>query len=196
MIHRRSFEPTKRSVTEARHFAQSVLSDLTEEVVSTVGLMVTELATNAVRHAATAYEVSIEKDQGGIHVEVADTGGGQAARRSPVVTEPSGRGLEIVAKLSDEWGVKQSSALKGKAVWFKVQTGNRNVTSTEQPDQRGDSEQLRDSDQRHRSRRGRLNGHDPDDRQQRCSRSLRADLRTAGDRLLYSSCTERAPFGD
>jgi anti-sigma regulatory factor (Ser/Thr protein kinase) len=117
---RRRFARERESVPKARHFAQRVLSGLPEEIVSTVALMVSELATNAVQHAATDFEVAIEQVDGEIRVEVSDNGGGQATRRSPAPSESSGRGLQLVEVMADQWGVRVAPRNTGKTVWFQL----------------------------------------------------------------------------
>jgi anti-sigma regulatory factor (Ser/Thr protein kinase) len=81
--------------------------------------MVSELATNALRHAETPFSVRVEQVPGTVRVEVADGGEGQPAVRSPEPSEPSGRGLRIVESLSESWGVTAASGA-GKTVWFTV----------------------------------------------------------------------------
>jgi hypothetical protein len=81
--------------------------------------MVSELATNCIRHTDGGFELTITRTGGGIRVEATDGAGGTPAMRSPKPTDPSGRGLKIVDMLSAEWGVDQHAAA-GKTVWFTV----------------------------------------------------------------------------
>jgi anti-sigma regulatory factor (Ser/Thr protein kinase) len=83
-----------------------------------VELMATELATNCVQHAQTAFELTIDHGQGQIRIEVRDTGPGRPVPRSPTPSERTGRGLRIVEAMSDSWGIDPSS--RGKTVWFTV----------------------------------------------------------------------------
>ncbi len=64
MRHSRTFPPTRESVAAARRFIEPLLSDLDPDVAHTVKLMVSELATNCVRHAGTPYTMTID-DRGG-----------------------------------------------------------------------------------------------------------------------------------
>ena len=68
-------------------------------------LLVSELVTNAVEHAATAVEVVMSATESTLRLEVRDSGGGQPVRREISPGDPSGRGLNIVAFLAYEWGV-------------------------------------------------------------------------------------------
>lgn len=82
--------------------------------------MVSELATNSVKHAHSDFKISIDDSAGEIRVEVRDTGRGQPVLRFPAPTEPSGRGLRIVQALSRAWGTVDSP--DGKTVWFTLRS--------------------------------------------------------------------------
>jgi anti-anti-sigma factor len=115
----RRFPQDPRSVTEARQMATSLLAGLPADVVERATLMVSELASNAVRHANTGFVLRIRATPEDARVEVTDNGPGTPARRSPELLDPSGRGLLIVDSLADEWGVDGSTPT-GKTVWFTV----------------------------------------------------------------------------
>ncbi len=102
----------------ARRFVRDVLGDHSHKVVEAVELMATELATNCVQHAQTAFELTIHHGQGQIRIEVRDTGPGRPIPQSPTPRERRGRGLRIVEAMSDSWGVDPGS--QGKTVWFTV----------------------------------------------------------------------------
>jgi anti-sigma regulatory factor (Ser/Thr protein kinase) len=114
----RSFGCRAQSVPAARRFVRDVLSDHSRKVVEAVELMATELATNCVQHAKTAFELTIHDGQGQIRIEVRDTGPGRPVPQSPTPRERRGRGLRIVEAMSDSWGVDRGS--QGKTVWFTV----------------------------------------------------------------------------
>ena len=108
-------------MTAARRFATEALSDLPLEVREMVELMVSELATNGVRHGQTSFELTVDRTQDELRIEVSDNGGGVPSMRSPTPDEPSGRGLRIVDLLAGDWGVNQRPG-EGKTVWFTLQT--------------------------------------------------------------------------
>jgi anti-sigma regulatory factor (Ser/Thr protein kinase) len=89
---------------------------LPDALVSDATLVLSELVTNAVIHAATDVHVSIElRDDTGIHLEVGDDG--QALPRV-VDAEPEhigGAGMRIVDQLVSAWGVRRVG--DGKIVW-------------------------------------------------------------------------------
>ena len=116
----RSFPEQPESVTAARRFATDTLRDLSPEVTATVELLVSELATNCIRHTDSAFDLTIIQSGREIRVEATDYDDvGKPTMRSPQPTEPSGRGLRIVDALATAWGVEHRSA-QGKTVWFTV----------------------------------------------------------------------------
>jgi anti-sigma regulatory factor (Ser/Thr protein kinase) len=116
----RRFPCAPESVAAARLFVATTLADASRvEVVEPARLVVSELATNAIRHAGTDF--GVEVDVGPVvRVAVSDQ---QPGELPPVTTlEPtssSGRGLGIVAALADRWGVESLAA--GKRVWWEVE---------------------------------------------------------------------------
>ncbi len=116
------FESTPGAVGEARHYVSDCVPAASQELRARLRLMVSELATNCVQHAATGFTVVVHTSPHEIRVEVADTGGGEPTVRSPKPTEPSGRGLRIVKELADTFGVEHDDGSAGKTVWFVVRT--------------------------------------------------------------------------
>jgi anti-sigma regulatory factor (Ser/Thr protein kinase) len=116
----RSFPEQPESVTAARRFATGVLRQLSPEVTATVELLVSELATNCIRHTDSAFDLTIIQAGREIRVEATDyDDAGKPTMRSPKPADPSGRGLRIVDALAAAWGVEHRSA-HGKTVWFTV----------------------------------------------------------------------------
>lgn len=103
----------------ARRFASGLVTGGPPELRETIELMVSELATNCVRHVNASFEVSVERSGDSYHVEVRDEGGGRPAMRSPSPEDVSGRGLRIVDLLAARWGVRYD-ADAGKTVWFTL----------------------------------------------------------------------------
>jgi anti-sigma regulatory factor (Ser/Thr protein kinase) len=115
----RTFPHEPESVPAARRFATSALRDVSPDTLEAVELMVSELATNCIRHTDSGFELTITRTGGEIRIEATDGAGGRPRMRSPKPTDPSGRGLKIIDMLSAEWGVDQRAAA-GKTVWFTV----------------------------------------------------------------------------
>lgn len=94
--------------------------DLPEELVGEAEIVVSELLTNAVRHARPLSDGTIRvrwKIRGEVvEVEVTDGGGSTVPRPAPrTVWLSSGRGLRIVRALAHEWGVTEDRT--GNVVW-------------------------------------------------------------------------------
>jgi anti-sigma regulatory factor (Ser/Thr protein kinase) len=115
----RTFPHEVQSVPAARRFATSVLRDASTEILEAVELMVSELATNCIRHTNSGFDLTIIRSGDKIRVEATDHAGGTPTMRSPEPTDPSGRGLKIIDMLSAGWGV-QSESGAGKTVWFTI----------------------------------------------------------------------------
>ena len=115
----RAFLASRDSVGAARRFAADQMPDVTVDLHDAVLLMVSELATNAVVHAASAFDVSIDRAGTLVRVSVTDQGGGVPAMQSPDASEPHGRGLRIVETLSDRWGTSATTG-GGTVVWFEI----------------------------------------------------------------------------
>lgn len=81
-------------------------------------LLVSEVVTNAVRHAGTGGTVELRRTEQGIRIDVADHGSGVPVRRTPGPDEIAGRGLGIVDTLASRWGVEELE--DGKVVWFEL----------------------------------------------------------------------------
>jgi len=83
---------------------------------------VSELVTNAVRHANLAADdvigLVVDVDDHALRVEVHDPGGGFVpSAPSPDPVRPSGWGLYLVAELADRWGVDSDQTT---LVWFEL----------------------------------------------------------------------------
>jgi anti-sigma regulatory factor (Ser/Thr protein kinase) len=117
----RRFPAAKRSVPEARQFVAGALNGAPADVRDSVMLMVSELAMNAVQHARTQFTVAVELAGKTLQVEVADAGTGvPEICPAPPVADLHGRGLFIVERLSDAWGVAPALSGPGKSVWFRI----------------------------------------------------------------------------
>jgi anti-sigma regulatory factor (Ser/Thr protein kinase) len=119
MTQARQFSRDPTSVRAARRFATQVLADAPAETLDAIELMVSELATNCIRHAGAPFKVTISRAADQVRVAVTDRAGGTPTIRSPGPEEPTGRGLLIVETFSDAWGV-ESHPGTGKSVWFRV----------------------------------------------------------------------------
>ena len=100
---RQRFDAIPEAVREAREFVQTAIADRADpEAQSDLALALSELATNAVFHAHTPFEVVVETD-GRIRIEVEDSSTDVPALKVP--SDEGGRGLLIVDQLCDRWGI-------------------------------------------------------------------------------------------
>ncbi|CAM5583435.1 non-specific serine/threonine protein kinase OS=Streptomyces gougerotii OX=53448 GN=GCM10010227_48910 PE=3 SV=1 [Streptomyces diastaticus subsp. diastaticus] len=116
----RFYRRERRSVPAARDFAAAVLDEWDARVRrDDVLLCVSELATNALLHGVPPGRgfrlFVLRADDGGVRVEVHDSGDGHPATRAPGDEAESGRGLLLVSALADDWGVGERDP--GKSVW-------------------------------------------------------------------------------
>jgi anti-sigma regulatory factor (Ser/Thr protein kinase) len=120
MTQQQRFEASEASVAAARQFVGRAIDDASPEVRESATVMVSELATNALLHAASGFVLRIDRDDASVTVSVTDRGDGGVPRlRDPQSTDPHGRGLRIVDALADEWGV-ETTWDGGTTVWFRL----------------------------------------------------------------------------
>ncbi|MGW1785271.1 SpoIIE family protein phosphatase [Streptomyces sp. NPDC002143] len=102
-------------VAEARKRAADRLTSwgLDEEVFTTE-LVVSELVTNAIRHATGPIRLRLIMDQSLI-CEVSDSSGTTPHMRRARLSDEGGRGLLLVAHLTERWGTRHT--LSGKTIW-------------------------------------------------------------------------------
>ena len=86
-------------------------------------LLVTELVTNAVRHAGAGpdrpVEIEVLRRPGFVAGAVADDGPGYTWRPTSLTgDETGGWGLFLVERIADRWGVQCTPA--GSRVWFEI----------------------------------------------------------------------------
>ncbi len=109
------------SVREARRFVTRVLTDWgLLDAVEVVTLLVSELATNAVLHARTAYAVVVSTDRNDLTVEVLDGSEVTPRRRQNSSSAATGRGVALIDQLAGSWGTHPATNGFAKAVWFTM----------------------------------------------------------------------------
>jgi two-component sensor histidine kinase len=121
--------PRLQSVRRARRFLSTALRAENPALVETATLLVSELVTNAVRHAQTDTEVTCQIRGTGVRVEVADDSIELPEITDRGLMDPSGRGLRIVAALATAWGVADRD--EGKIVWFEISRADQAGTTAE-----------------------------------------------------------------
>jgi anti-sigma regulatory factor (Ser/Thr protein kinase) len=115
------FPPQRASVAAARQFVtDTLIAAGVTSVLDEARLLTSELATNAVVHAATDFSVSVHIGAGRVYVEVRDGDPvGRASQRTATSTLPlGGQGLRIVGRVAGSWGTRVED--HSKVVWFSV----------------------------------------------------------------------------
>ena len=93
------------------------------EVLDRVLLCTSELVTNAVEHAGTTTDVRLEQDEECVRIEVDDLSEQLPTMRRPDAMSVRGRGMLIVDRCSDRWGVDTHPG--GKTVWCELSLADR-----------------------------------------------------------------------
>jgi Anti-sigma regulatory factor (Ser/Thr protein kinase) len=122
-------------VSLARHsFAiEMATAEVPDDVRQDAMLVISELVSNAVKHAAPLPEgyvrVRCSIDENSLRIEITD--GGAVTRPNPAVATVfalGGRGLDIVRTISSDWGVIQDGRLV--TVWAAVPRVRKPITDT------------------------------------------------------------------
>jgi anti-sigma regulatory factor (Ser/Thr protein kinase) len=116
----RGFERSSTSVGDARRFVAAALASggvISPFVVDSALLAVSELATNAVEHGGSGFEVTVDTDTA-IRITVTDDCATLPELRSVDPWEVRGRGMAMVESTADRWGADREGS--GKRVWWEV----------------------------------------------------------------------------
>ncbi|MFI6036373.1 ATP-binding protein [Streptomyces sp. NPDC051315] len=115
------------SAATARRLTQVVVLrqwQLTPKMTEDAVLLVSELVGNAVRHTgARVFGLRMRRRRGWIRVEVRDPSRGLPCLMPVQEMDVSGRGLFLVDKLADRWGVDLLP--RGKTTWFEMRVADR-----------------------------------------------------------------------
>jgi CheY-like chemotaxis protein/anti-sigma regulatory factor (Ser/Thr protein kinase) len=113
------FEPDVSSVPLARDFVRRQLDEWgVAHLFDAAGLVVTELATNAVLHAGSPYTVQVSHAGGALRIEVADHHDGTPEPQPFSADAESGRGIVLVSAVSTSWGIDAQP--EGKVTWAEL----------------------------------------------------------------------------
>jgi anti-sigma regulatory factor (Ser/Thr protein kinase) len=110
------------SAAEARRALGEVSDHLSPRRLEDARLLVSELVTNAIRHAGLddddVIRLVVVTGDRMLRIEVCDPGPGfEASDPPPDPARPSGWGLYLVRELSDRWGVERDEQTR---VWFEL----------------------------------------------------------------------------
>jgi serine/threonine-protein kinase RsbW len=126
-VWRKRFRGGSAAARKARRAVRRRLDgELPESRLTDVELLVSELATNSVRHGGTGEdgEIAVEADvlDDRVRLCLRDFGEGFEQTRTPRPREDGagGYGLVLLDLLADRWGVQRD---EGFCVWFEVARG-------------------------------------------------------------------------
>jgi anti-sigma regulatory factor (Ser/Thr protein kinase) len=127
------------AVTASRLALAGLEDRLDPNVLFDIRLLVSELVTNCVKHAAVGPEESIvlnvEIQDARVRVSVVDEGPGFEPPATPLTEQAaeagSGWGLFLVDQLSEEWGVERKA---GATVWFELPRRREDDASADDAD--------------------------------------------------------------
>jgi two-component sensor histidine kinase len=110
--------PRLDSVAEARARLRAVLDSWADENRrQTAVLLLSELVTNAIRHAHGAVRVNVTLAKERLRAQVRDESPDPPQRRE--ADESGGRGMQLLDGMAQRWGVRQHRG-DGKTVWFEL----------------------------------------------------------------------------
>lgn len=115
----KEFEAHPVSVRMARDFVVRQMEHWRLDAVGwAAGVLVTELASNAVTHARTPYSVALARSADDVLLQVRD-----GSERLPLLVgggskSEAGRGLHVVQAVTRSWGV--TTVTGGKLVWGRL----------------------------------------------------------------------------
>ncbi|MBQ0888950.1 ATP-binding protein [Streptomyces sp. RM72] len=117
------FPAAPDAVRTARSLVRRTLDDWRLDSVGDIAaLLVSELVTNALRHATGPIGVRVVRDPAGVAgvllVEVSDPLPDPPRERAARPDDEDGRGLQLVATAARRWGTRPGEA--GKTVWFEL----------------------------------------------------------------------------
>ncbi|WP_059013184.1 SpoIIE family protein phosphatase [Streptomyces specialis] len=113
-----TFPAERAQVRRARHAVADTLRAWgLDPLTETARLLVSELVTNAVRHAHGPVEVRMALGAS-LLIEVTDPVTDPPCERSAAPDDEGGRGLPLVARVSRGWGTRRRPV--GKTVWFEL----------------------------------------------------------------------------
>lgn len=109
-----------RSVRAARRAILGAVGEVVPaDHLDVLLLCTSEVVTNAIEHGAEPIELVVDRVDHRIRVEVRDASPLRPRRAEPAPSKIRGRGLLIVDRCADRWGVEPAGPA-GKAVWFEL----------------------------------------------------------------------------
>jgi anti-sigma regulatory factor (Ser/Thr protein kinase) len=116
---RTELDPDLVSPRRAREFVTETLERWScTDATAIIDLLVSEIVANAVIHANTTAELTVELLPERVRVAVTDEETAQPKRRPDNPLTSSGRGIALIERLSLAWGIDRRPG--GKRIWFET----------------------------------------------------------------------------
>lgn len=121
------FDPEPTAAFRARRFVRDTMRawGIEGSPADDAVLLVSELVTNAVRHAGTRARLALRLEEGALDVEIADWHPARTLPDPPSIVDNQrterGRGLLLPAALAQMWGVTYTATTK--TTWFRLVVG-------------------------------------------------------------------------
>jgi anti-sigma regulatory factor (Ser/Thr protein kinase) len=107
----------------ARRHVRAVCEGMDPDVLEVAQLLTSELVANAIRHGVGPVRLRITTGKQQLRVAVSDEGARRPAVRTAPDHQTDGRGLMILERLAEDWGVEPAAGGgPGKAVWFTLRS--------------------------------------------------------------------------
>jgi anti-sigma regulatory factor (Ser/Thr protein kinase) len=114
------FPARAAAVAEARRLVADAIGSWGHDrlLVADAELVASELATNAILHAGTAFRVSVQRYGRVVRILVHDHDPALPALLEPDPARNSGRGMHLIGAISRRWGIEVTP--DGKTVWAEL----------------------------------------------------------------------------
>jgi anti-sigma regulatory factor (Ser/Thr protein kinase) len=117
-----NLEPTLAAPAEARRAVRTALGPgLPPATTDLAELLTSELVTNAIRHGSGEVMLVLNCSDGMLAISVSDDAPTMpfvAPEKEPLAV--GGRGVRMVQRLAQDWGVTPRERGPGKVVWFRL----------------------------------------------------------------------------
>ena len=114
-------EPTLAAPAQARRFVRGALGDgVPRETTELAELLTSELVTNAIRHGSGRVAVTLTCSERVLAISVSDDDAAVPVVPPEDPLAVGGRGVRMVQRLAQDWGVSPRENGPGKVVWFRL----------------------------------------------------------------------------
>jgi anti-sigma regulatory factor (Ser/Thr protein kinase) len=115
------FDAEAAAVPSARRQVREALADWgLISLADDMALLVSELVANAAQHADGPVTLTLQQLGRAVLLEVKDSSPECPVPRRPDDHAETGRGLQLVASVADDWGFRTGHGAPGKTVWCRL----------------------------------------------------------------------------